>query len=205
MSIQDRTFRSLCRCAAAGALSLLALLGPGRITPARAADNALLDQMWGVKAAALTASDVALPEPAPRAGQLDVVNSISPFPFAVRLGAMISPRLAFLGGVDVLLRGINPAPGWDLRVDGEVIVDANVNDVSTLFPVTLDIIYNKSLLAGSKFYAGAGIGPYFGDVTRFGGKLLVGFSLTSNLAAEAELHYPGDSELPLTVMLRLGL
>jgi hypothetical protein len=81
----------------------------------------------------------------------------------------------------------------------------NVNDVSTLFPVTIDLVYNKALLAGSKFYAGAGIGPYFGNITRFGGKVLVGFSPTSNLAAEAELHFPGDSELPPTVMLRLGL
>src|SRR5262249_23936811 len=155
------------------------------------------------KAAALAANAVALPEPAPRAGQAGVVSSLSPFPIAVRLGAMISPNLRFLGGVDVLVRGFHPFPRWDLRVGGEAIVDADVNDVSTLFPVTLDLIYNKALLAGSKFYAGAGIGPYFGDTTRFGGKLLVGFALTSNLAAEAELHYPGDSELPLTVMLRL--
>lgn len=128
-----------------------------------------------------------------------------PFPFALRLGAMISPRTKFAGGIDVSFPQLSIAHGFISRVDADVIVSFNFGGVSTLIPITFDQVYSKGLIAGSRIYGGAGIGPYIGDKTRFGGKLFVGGDFTSSLGAELGLHFSGYGDPLLTLQARVHL
>jgi len=133
------------------------------------------------------------------------VGALSPFPISLRLGAMVSPRTKFAGGVDVTLSGVHIIPQLSTRIDADAIISANFGGVSTLIPITFDQIYSQGLAAGSKVYLGAGVGPYIGDVTRLGGKVFVGAGLSSRLSAEADLHFAGAGDSIVTVQLRLGL
>jgi len=135
---------------------------------------------------------------------LPPIGSVSPFPLALRLGAMVSPRTKFVGGIDVTLKGLNLAPNLSSRVDLDVIVSANFGGVSTLVPLTFDQIYNLNLPVSSRVYVGGGIGPYFGDTTRFGGKLLVGAEF-SRFGLEGDIHFAGIGDTLFTVQARIGL
>ena len=98
-----------------------------------------------------------------KGGQLGPLSLIpNPFPLHLRLGAMLSPRPKFDGGIDVTLgRGI--LPSLTTRIDADAIVSANFHGISTLVPVTLDQIYSKGLLGGNRIYFGAGLGPYIAE------------------------------------------
>jgi hypothetical protein len=95
-----------------------------------------------------------------RGGQLGPLDLIpKPFPLHLRLGAMLSPRTKFDGGIDVTLgRGILPSS--TTRIDADAILSANFSGISTLVPITLDQIYSKGLIGGNRIYFGAGVGPY---------------------------------------------
>ena len=110
-------------------------------------------------------------------GQLGPLGLIpKPFPLHLRLGALLSPRTKFDGGIDVTLgRGI--LPSLTTRIDADVILSANFAGISTLVPITLDQIYAKGLIGGNRIYFGAGAGAYIADKTRFGGKLFIGADL----------------------------
>jgi hypothetical protein len=140
-----------------------------------------------------------------RGGQLPPVGAISPFPISLRLGAQISPRTKFVGGVDVTLSGFRIIPGLQTRIDADAIVSANFKGISTLIPVTIDQVYSKGLVAGKRIYLGGGIGAYIGEVTRFGGKVFAGADLTSRLGAEVDLHFAGVGTTLVTAHLRIGL
>jgi hypothetical protein len=135
---------------------------------------------------------------------LPPVGAISPFPLALRLGAMVSPRLKFDGGIDATIRGFHLFPGMTTRVDVDAIVSANFGGVTTLVPLTFDQIYSLNLPVSSRVYIGGGIGPYFGDVTRFGGKLIVGAEF-SRIGLEGNLHFSGQGDPLFTVQARIGL
>jgi hypothetical protein len=132
------------------------------------------------------------------------VGAVSPFPIALRLGALVSPRFKFDGGIDATIPGVHLFPGLSTRVDADAIVSANFGGVSTLVPVTFDQIYNLNLPVGSRVYVGAGIGPYFGDRTRFGGKLIAGAEF-NRIGLEGNLHFAGTGDTLFTVQARIGL
>jgi hypothetical protein len=135
---------------------------------------------------------------------LPPVGAISPFPLALRLGAMVSPRLKFDGGIDATLRGVHLFPGFTTRIDADAIVSANFGGVTTIVPITFDQIYSLNLPVSSRVYVGGGIGPYFGDVTRFGGKLIVGAEF-SRIGLEGNLHFSGQGDPLFTIQARIGL
>lgn len=130
----------------------------------------------------------------------DVVRS--PVAIGLRLGAAVSPRVKFAGGVDVTIPGLSLARGFSTRVDFDAIVAANYHGISTLFPLTFDQIYRVSLPGGAGIYVGGGIGPYFGEVTRFGGKLLIGGSITRRVGLEGTVHFQGIGDSIATVQAR---
>jgi hypothetical protein len=132
------------------------------------------------------------------------IGAISPFPVALRLGAMVSPRLKFDGGVDVTIPGLHLLPQMTTRIDADAIVSANFSGISTLVPVTFGQIYNLNLPVSSRVYLGGAIGPYFGDVTRFGGKIIVGAEF-SRFGLEGNVHFAGTGNTLLTVQARIGL
>ncbi len=148
------------------------------------------------------------PELVDGAGKCQVGTALGliprPFPIALRLGASISPRTRFIGGIDASF-GFGLAPSLSTRVDAEAIVSANFGGVKTLVPLTIDQIYSKSLVAGSRVYIGAGIGPYIGDVTRFGGKVFVGGDISRNFGAELGVHFPGFGDPLVTLVARVPL
>jgi hypothetical protein len=125
-------------------------------------------------------------------------------PVHLRLGAALSPRVKFDAGVDATIPGLSSGP-LSARVDLDAIFAVNFGGVSTLVPLTLDGIYSFPLPAGTRIYVGAGIGPYFGDVTRFGGKILAGVSLTNALGVEATAHFQGYGDSIFTLALRIPL
>lgn len=153
----------------------------------------------------LSVSAPALLSDKERCGQLPSVGSVSPFPISLRLGAMLSPSTKFDGGIDVTLPGVHLAPNLSTRIDADVILSANFGGISTLIPITVDQIFSQGLVAGSKFYIGAGIGPYIGDTTRLGGKVFVGAGISSRLTGEVSMHFPGFGDPLFTAQVRVGL
>ena len=133
------------------------------------------------------------------------VGLISPFPVSLRLGALLSPRTKFDAGIDASIPGLHLLPNFNTRVDLDVIFSANLGGVTTLVPVTFDQIYSKGLVGGTRVFAGAGIGPYFGDKTRFGGKLLFGADVTSRIGAEVDVHFAGVGDPLVSLVARIGL
>lgn len=140
-----------------------------------------------------------------RGGQLGPLSLIpKPFPLHLRLGAMLSPRTKFDGGIDVTLgRGV--LPSLTTRIDADAIVSANFHGISTLVPITLDQIYSKGLIGGNRIYFGAGIGPYISEQTRFGGKLFIGADLAVRIGVEGAVHFSGSGDPLLTLQARVGL
>lgn len=137
--------------------------------------------------------------------QLGEVAALSPFPVALRLGANLSPRTRFDVGVDVSLPSLHLIPQLDSRVDLDAILSLSIVNVSTIFPLTFDQLYGRTLAGGTRVYAGAGIGPYFGGTTRFGGKLILGADFTSRLGGEFNVHFAGTGDPLLSLQLRVGL
>jgi hypothetical protein len=140
-----------------------------------------------------------------KGGQLGPLDLIpKPFPLHLRLGAMLSPRTKFDGGIDATLgRGI--LPSMSTRIDLDAIVSANFHGISTLVPITLDQVYSKGLFGGNRLYFGAGVGPYIADRTRFGGKLFIGADLAVRIGVEGAVHFAGTGVPLLTLQARVGL
>ena len=142
---------------------------------------------------------------APKARQLDPVSVASKIvPIAIRLGALVSPRTKFAGGADFSFPNAKFGPFYP-RIDAEAIVSANFGGITTLVPVTFNAVYSKNLPAGTHLYGGAGIGPYFGEVTRLGGKLFVGGDFSRNFGLEGDLQFAGQGDALVTISARLGL
>ena len=184
-----------------GAAGLMALVttaqAQGRVKtavlPSQAAQQ--LAQISHVGLPAGTASYAALL--AMNAGRQDSTVEIAgrSYPLAIRLGAMVSPRVKFVGGADLTVPRLGFGSNWVGRIDAEAIVSANLGGNSTLVPLTFDQVYQKS----DKLYFGAGLGPYFGDTTRLGGKIFVGSRFDPQTSGEASLHFVGGGD-PLFIL-----
>ncbi len=133
------------------------------------------------------------------------ISLTNPLDFHIRLGAMVSPRTKFVGGADVTIPGLGFGTGFSTRVDAIAIVSANIGGLSTIIPLTINEVYSKGVVTGTRFYGGAGIGPYIGKVTRFGGKLFVGVDVTSRLSGELGIHFSGYGDPLVTLEARLPL
>lgn len=141
-------------------------------------------------------------ECARRGGQLSTEGRR--YPFAIRLGALLSPRTKFMGGIDITFPSLGIASGWVGRVDAEAILSANFGGISTLVPVTFNEVYYAPERSGSvRFYGGGGIGPYFGEVTRFGGKLFIGANFTPHLSGEVGVHFAGQGDALISAQVRV--
>lgn len=128
------------------------------------------------------------------------------YPFAIRLGAMVSPRVKFVGGADLTFPRYGIGPNWVGRIDAEAIVSANFGGNSTVIPLTFDQVYFSPNKTGSlRPYAGVGVGPYFASTTRFGGKLFVGARFSQQISGEASLHFSGAGDPLFVLQVRTSL
>lgn len=145
-----------------------------------------------------------------RGGQIPGAGLLpNPLRVTLRLGAMVSPRLGFAGGVDLTVPKLSILPNWETRIDADVIIVGRPSPLSfnytTFIPVTINQVYSKGVVSGTRFYFGAGVGPYFGKVTRLGGKVFVGADLTSRLSVEAGVHFSGTGDPLVTGQVRFPL
>jgi hypothetical protein len=123
------------------------------------------------------------------------------FTIGLRLGAVVSPDANFAGGVDVRVPGFRLLQGAYTRLD----LDYLALKGRDLVPITFDQIYELGIPL-AKVYLGLGIGPYFGDGTEFGGKILVGANLARLIGLEAAVHFVTDVRDPLvTIQARFAL
>ena len=190
-----------------GAAGLLALGNPARaqgsvktaVLPSQAAQQ--LTQISHVGLPAGTASYAELL--AMNAGRQDSTVEIAgrSYPLAIRLGAMISPQVKFVGGADLTLPRLGFGSNWVGRVDAEAIVSANLGGNSTLVSLAFDQVYQNA----DKLYFGAGVGPYFGDSTRLGGKIFVGSRFSPKTSGEASLHFVGGGDPLFILQVRQSL
>lgn len=128
------------------------------------------------------------------------------YPFAIRLGASLSPRVKFVGGADLTVHQLGIGPHWVGRFDAEAIVSANFGGNSTVIPLTFDEVYWSPKTYGSaRPYAGIGFGPYFADTTRFGGKIFVGARFSRAISGEASLHFTGYGDPLFVLQVRTSL
>ena len=125
------------------------------------------------------------------------------YSIALRLGVSVSPRTRFAGGIDVSLPRLSIGNGWTTRIDAEAIVSANFGGISTLIPLTFNQVYSKGVVSSTRGYGGFGIGPYFGEITRFGGKIFIGAGLSQKLGVELGVHFPGFDDPMVVVQARL--
>lgn len=156
----------------------------------------------GTLQAALATNAVAVPAAARGGGQ--VSDLLPGTPVWLRLGLSVSPRTKFVGGADITLPQLSLGPGFVSRIDAEAVVSANFGGASTLVPVTFDQVYSKGLVSGTRTYVGAGIGPYIGEVTRFGGKIFVG-ATQGRIGGELGVHFTGFGDPLLTLQARFRL
>lgn len=125
-------------------------------------------------------------------------------PLYLRLGAELSPRTKFDGGVDLDVPGLHFGSA-SARIDFDAIVSANFGGVSTLFPLTFDVITHPGFVGIHNPYAGFGIGPYFGERTRFGGKIVVGANISRGFGLEGAVHFAGYGPALFTLQARFPL
>ncbi len=142
----------------------------------------------------------------PRVAQLQAIGAIPQLvPVHIRLGAEVSPRVKFDGGIDFTIPGLHISPRLSTRIDLDAVVSANFGRVTTLFPLTIDEIYSPQIIGLNAFYAGVGIGPYLGERTRFGGKILAGATLAHSIGLEGTMHFAGFGDPLFTLQLRFPL
>jgi len=136
-------------------------------------------------------------------GGLDVVNPAAYL--SLRGGAMVSPRGAGLAGADATLPALDIFPGWQTRLDADVLFKANFGGINTIVPVTLNqVYYPADAVAGRTVYFGGGLGAVLGGPARFDGKLILGAELTSRLGGEMNVHFTEEDTL-LTFLVRIHL
>jgi hypothetical protein len=142
--------------------------------------------------------------PEPLGGQVgDAGAATGQYILALRLGLSVSPRTRFAGGIDVTLPRLSLGKGLTTRIDAETIVSANFGGISTLIPLTFNQVYSAGSVSRTRVYVGAGIGPYFGEITRFGGKVFVGAGLSEKIGVELGVHFPGFDDPMVTLQARL--
>lgn len=143
------------------------------------------------------------PEAPGRASPPPVGNAISN---GLRLGAVVTAPTQFAVGIDVAMPKMHLLPGFSTRITGEVLSRFDspsfLGFPDTLYAVTLDQAYCPH---DCRLYGGFGLGPYFGEVSRLGGKLFFGWNISSKVGAEATLHFAGAGDPFLALQTRLRL
>ena len=124
--------------------------------------------------------------------------------FALRGGAMLSPRGAGLVGVDATLPGFGFGFGFSTRIDVDIIFKANFGGLNTIIPVTVDQIFRSPTVSGKSVYVGGGVGAVLGGPAKFDGKLILGADLLNKLAGELNVHV-SDRETLFTILARLHM
>ncbi|NLH99115.1 MAG: hypothetical protein GX446_06440 [Chthonomonadales bacterium] len=130
----------------------------------------------------------------------------SPMPITMSLrgGIMVAPRGAGLAGVDIAVPSVSLLDGWEGRLDADVIFKANLADISTVVPVTLDQVRYVQDMTGRSIYYGAGAGALLGGKAKLIGKAILGFELSARLGVEGNLIVT-DAKTMVTVVGRLHL
>ncbi len=128
------------------------------------------------------------------------------YPFAIRLGATLSPNVKFIGGADLTIPSLGLGANWAGRLDAEAIVSANIGGNSTLVPLTFNEVYFAPVKSGSvRFYGGAGIGLFIGSDTNFGGKVFGGARFSQQISGEIGVLFPGQGDGIVTAQVRVSL
>jgi hypothetical protein len=142
-------------------------------------------------------------QPAPNAyrmqrpqGQSSLLN------LGLRAGVMVTPRGAAVVGLDFGLPQLSLHQNWEGRIDGDVIIKANLAGANTIVPVTFDQIFTSPTggFGGRSSYFGVGVGALLGGKAKLDGKVLLGFDITSKLGVEVNYHIAEDNR-PLLVFL----
>jgi hypothetical protein len=128
-----------------------------------------------------------------------------PLSVDLRLGVSVSPRVKFVGGIDARIPGLSLGRGFTTRADFDAVVAANFGGVSTLFPLTIDELYHADIPGVHGLYGGLGVGPMFGEVTRFGGKIIIGGTITPRLRLEGNVLFAGYGDPLLNLQLRIPI
>ena len=112
------------------------------------------------------------------------------YPFAIRLGATVSPNVKFVGGADLTIPSLGFGKNWVGRLDAEAIVSANLGGNSTLIPLTINEVYFSPTKTDSfRLYGGFGIGIFIGSDTGFGGKVFGGARFSQHLSGEIGVNF----------------
>ena len=124
---------------------------------------------------------------------------------ALHGGAMLSPRGALLVGGDMRMDNESFLPGFQGRLDVDVITKANFGGIDTIVPVTFDqVLYAPRAGRFTTTYFGGGLGAVLSGPAVFDGKLLMGMDLSQRLGVEADLHFTEHDTL-FTVFARLKM
>jgi hypothetical protein len=152
--------------------------------------------------------------------------SLPPVTTAIRLGAQLSPRFSFVGGLDVDFNRLSLGPGWSSRLDLEALSEPRSDGFLSAFNTTLAATFNQIYAPYYRHYqrrpvyVGFGIGYYgspepdgtsgllgngYRNVGHFGGKVFIGSQFTSTTSAEIGIHFPGVGTPLVAAQLRLKL
>lgn len=141
----------------------------------------------------------------------------------LKLGAQVSPRFSFAGGLDIELSRLSIAPGWSSRLDADVLLeptnDGLFSQLNSTVGLTFNQIYSRRQSNGRRLYGGAGIGYYIVPVIagygllgadysgrgHLGGKVLFGAEFTSTTGVEASVHIIDGSRPLFAIQARLKL
>lgn len=133
------------------------------------------------------------------------ISLLSAMGLALHGGAMVTPRGAALVGGDAKLSTLSVLPGFQGRLDVDVITKANFGGINTIVPVTFSqVLYSPSIGNFRTTYFGGGLGAILGGKAKFDAKLLLGMDLSAKLGAEANIHFTEHDTL-VTVFARLKL
>lgn len=123
----------------------------------------------------------------------------APAVVSLRGGAMFSPNSAGMGGVDIAVPGISLLPGWEGRLDADVIFKASFAEVKTVVPVTFSQVHYVQDMSGRSLYFGLGGGALLGGTTKLIGKGIVGVELGPRLGVEGNLIFSEAKTMILAV------
>ncbi|MBM3493432.1 MAG: hypothetical protein FJX72_03775 [Armatimonadetes bacterium] len=136
--------------------------------------------------------------------QLGPAEPVMPVTMSLRGGIMTAPRGAGLAGIDIAVPSVSLLDGWEGRLDADVIFKANLADISTVVPVTLNQVRYSQDVSGRSVYFGAGAGALLGGKAKLIGKALLGVEVSARLAVEGNVIITDDKTM-ITVLGRLHL
>jgi hypothetical protein len=131
----------------------------------------------------------------------------SPFA-AFRIGVITSPVASIDTGLDVTFPRLRIGRSWVSRFDLDLSARFNSRSFGSRrdaeIAPTFCQVYTPGGVNRGRFFAGAGIGPWFGPRSGFGGKVFAGINFTPVVSVEVEGQFPPSSAARLAVMVRLS-